>query len=108
MLAAGILSDVDVLKVGHHGSSTSTGQAFLGAVQPEHAVISAGMNSQYGHPNADVVARLVALEADIYHTDPTPQDDTVTMESDCAKVEFDAEPVSYRVDGTLPRLAHTP
>lgn len=103
MLAAGVLFDIDVLKVGHHGSNTSTGQPFLDVVRPEYAVISAGMNSQYGHPHAEVVARLVAIGAEIYHTDTTPGDDTVTMTSDCSSVEFDATPVSFDEDGN--RLA---
>jgi len=50
MLGAGILGDVEVLKVGHHGSDSSTSQAFLDAIRPESAVISAGLNNPYGHP----------------------------------------------------------
>jgi competence protein ComEC len=44
-----------VLKVGHHGSSTSTSQAFLSAVTPTYAVISAGINNQYGHPTQQTI-----------------------------------------------------
>ncbi len=48
----------DVLKAGHHGSNSSTTAAFLRAVNPRWAVISAGADNQYGHPHADVVSRL--------------------------------------------------
>lgn len=48
----------DVLKAGHHGSRSSTTAAFLRAVKPQWAVISAGAENQYGHPHADVVERL--------------------------------------------------
>ncbi len=50
----------DVLKAGHHGSNSSTTPAFLRAVKPRWAVISAGAENQYGHPHADVVSRLEA------------------------------------------------
>lgn len=101
MLAAGVVTPVDVLKVGHHGSSTSTGQPFLDALQPAYAVISAGMSNQFGHPHAEVVARLVAMDVEIYHTDLTADDDTVTMTSGCSTVTFEADPVPYGIDGTL-------
>ncbi|MBS4761566.1 DNA internalization-related competence protein ComEC/Rec2 [Carnobacteriaceae bacterium zg-ZUI252] len=58
---------VDVLKVGHHGSKTSTGQAFLERLKPKIALISAGKNNRYGHPNKEVLERL--SECTIYRTD---------------------------------------
>lgn len=88
MIAAGVLSDVGVLKVGHHGSNTSTGQAFLDIVQPEHVVIGAGMDSQFGHPHEEIVTQLVAMGATLYHTDTTAGDDRVLMSSDCSSVNF--------------------
>lgn len=52
------LLDIHILKVGHHGSKTSTGHAFLEAVKPEAAVISCGKNNRYHHPSEEVVERL--------------------------------------------------
>jgi competence protein ComEC len=59
----------DVLKVGHHGSQTSTTPAFLAAAHPHIAVISVGAHNLYGHPNADVLERLHTSGAQIYRTD---------------------------------------
>jgi len=83
MLAAGILLDIDVLKVGHHGSRTSTSDEFLGVIAPEVGVISAGLNSQYGHPNQEVVDRLTVAGVELWHTDISELDDTVSLVSDC-------------------------
>ena len=88
MIAAGVLLDIDVLKVGHHGSRSSTSQAFLDALQPEVGVISAGMNNQYRHPHDEVVALLVAAGVEIHETDTTEGVDTVTMTSDCHSYDF--------------------
>jgi competence protein ComEC len=53
----------DVLKVGHHGSRTSTSEVFLSAVAPGLAIISAGKDNTYGHPHKEVVERLEAYGA---------------------------------------------
>ena len=52
----------DLLKVAHHGSSTSTGSLFLQWLNPENAVISCGENNRYGHPHKEVLSRLAAEE----------------------------------------------
>lgn len=57
LLAAGLLPDVDVLKVAHHGSNKSTGSTFLWPTRPELYVISVGEN-EYGHPGADTLERI--------------------------------------------------
>ncbi len=63
------LLDVDVLKVAHHGSSTSSTKAFLNTVTPEYAVISCGEYNTYGHPHSKILNNLQKLGADIYRTD---------------------------------------
>jgi competence protein ComEC len=69
LLRDGLLADVDVLKVGHHGSGTSTSAAFLAAVTPELALISAGRENRYGHPHASVLRRLHRSAVAIERTD---------------------------------------
>lgn len=60
LIASGADLSATVLKVPHHGSATSSTQAFLDAVQPSVSVVSAGRDNRYGHPRAEVVARLDA------------------------------------------------
>jgi competence protein ComEC len=61
--------NVDVLKVAHHGSRTSTTDQFLELAAPEFAVISSGRNNIYGHPAIDVITRLKKKKVTIYRTD---------------------------------------
>jgi len=53
---------VDVLKLAHHGSDTSTGGAIVEAASPAYALISAGADNQYGHPHQNVLDRLEGIE----------------------------------------------
>ena len=62
MMAAGLPLDVDVLKVGHHGSAASTSAAFLAQVAPQVAVISVGAENRFGHPSDEVLARLASMQ----------------------------------------------
>ena len=59
----------DVLKVGHHGSRTSTSEPFLEAVNPEFAIISDGFENSFGHPNREVLERLAEHHAQVFRTD---------------------------------------
>lgn len=61
--------NVDILKVGHHGSITSSTDEFLNKVKPDIAIISAGRNNLYGHPHDDIIERFENLKCDIYRTD---------------------------------------
>jgi competence protein ComEC len=58
-----------ILKLGHHGSRSSTGEAFLKDVQPRIAVVSAGLDNRYSHPAEEVLERLKRLGVPVYRTD---------------------------------------
>lgn len=60
--------DCDVLKVGHHGSHTSTESQFVAAVSPTYAIISAGKDNKYGHPHKETIETLQKFGADIKNT----------------------------------------
>ena len=61
--------DCDIIKVGHHGSSTSSDEDFIKCSKPETAVICVGKDNHYGHPDSAVVGRLEEAGADICRTD---------------------------------------
>ena len=61
------LPDVDVLKVGHHGSRTSSSKIFVNEINPKYSIISVGKNNRYGHPNKEVLNNLENTK--IYRTD---------------------------------------
>ena len=71
--------DSDVLKLGHHGSKTSTSDAWLDVVTPQYAVVSASLDNRYGHPHQDVMARVFKRNIQTSHTGT---DGTVTFQSD--------------------------
>ena len=62
-------NEVDILKVGHHGSSTSSTKAFLNQIKPKIALISVGKDNTYGHPTESALKRLQNVGAKIYRTD---------------------------------------
>ncbi|MBQ6477131.1 MAG: hypothetical protein IJI43_01660 [Bacilli bacterium] len=61
------LPKIDVLKVGHHGSKTSSGEEFIDEINPKYSIISVGKNNRYGHPNKEVLNTLE--DSKIYRTD---------------------------------------
>ena len=63
-----LFGDIDVLKVAHHGSATSTTAEFLSVVKPEYAVVSYGLNNSYHHPALPTLQRLFAAGTTVYGT----------------------------------------
>ena len=61
------IPDIDILKVGHHGSRTSSSKDFIDEVNPKYSIISVGKNNRYGHPNKEVLNNLE--NSKIYRTD---------------------------------------
>jgi competence protein ComEC len=85
MLSKGVNLEATVLKVGHHGSSSSTSKNFLDKVNPKYAVISVGKDNSYGHPSDGVIQRLKSKNIPIYRTD---QSGTIIATSDGKEVRF--------------------
>jgi competence protein ComEC len=69
MLAAYLITPVTLLKVGHHGSRTSSNPEFLAAAQPREAVISVGRNNPFGHPRDEVIERFAEAHTRLFRTD---------------------------------------
>lgn len=85
MIEAGEDLKADVLKIGHHGSSTATTEAFLQAVNPQVAVISCGKDNSYGHPHEETMQRLQEKAMTIYRTD---EDGTILATCDGTSIEW--------------------
>ena len=88
ILNAGYDLSATVLKVGHHGSDTSTTYPFLREIMPEYAVISCGVNNSYGHPHENLLSRLRDADVTVFRTDM--QGDIICV-SDGKEVNFTTE-----------------
>lgn len=95
MLDAGAHVKADVLKVGHHGSNTSTGYRFLYEVAPTYAVISVGKDNSYGHPHDEPMSRLHDADVTVYRTDEMG---TIVAVSDGKNITFSWENTSSQPD----------
>lgn len=82
----------DILKLGHHGSDTSTSREFLSKVKPTYAVISVGKDNSYGHPSNDVLALLDEFNVNIFRTD---EQGTIIARSDGNMISINKEPTPY-------------
>ncbi len=91
MMESGVNLKSDVMLVGHHGSSSSTSQAFLDHVQPRYAVIQVGKNS-YGHPTDEVLKRISENGIKIYRNDT---DGTIIFTSDGKTLTVNKSPWEY-------------
>lgn len=87
ILEDGYMLRSDVLKCGHHGSSSSTSDSFLEAVDPLYAVISCGEDNRYGHPHHETIEKLDAAGVITYRTD---EDGTILAETTGGSITFTA------------------
>jgi competence protein ComEC len=69
LIESGLITKVDIQKIGHHGSKTSSSSEFLLRSRPEISLISCGLNNQFGHPNAEVLSNLQSIGSQVLRTD---------------------------------------
>lgn len=91
MINKGFDLSADVLKVGHHGSYTSTSEEFLDKVNPKYAVISVGINNDYHHPHKSTMDRLKTKGIKVYRTDECG---TIICTSDGNNISFNSKSVN--------------
>ena len=91
-------NDIDVLKVAHHGSDSSTSQDFLKQIKPEYAIISVGRND-YGHPTDTVLKNLENIE--LYRTD---KNGTIWIVTDGKKINITE--LDYNLDGNGRKISY--
>ena len=100
MLAKNYDLKADVLKIGHHGSNSSTTPAFLKAVSPKYAIISVGKGNDYGHPTKATIDKLASAKVQVYRTDlngtiiATSNGDTITFDKKTSVVKPKAQPAN--------------
>lgn len=83
--------DIDVLKVAHHGSNSSTSLSFLEMTKPEYSIISVGINNNYGHPSELALNNLIKVNSTVYRTD---KDGTIILISNGNNYYFEFDKTS--------------
>ena len=96
MISKGYNLSADVLKIGHHGSNSSTTQNFLNKVNPKYAVIMVGADNTYGHPHQETMDKLKSKNIQVYRTD---ENGTIVATSDGNNITFNTQPGSYTSRG---------
>lgn len=97
--------NVDVLKVAHHGSNTSSSYRFIRMLMPKYAMISVGKDNSYGHPNEEVLSRLKDADTEIYRTD---LNGTITVTSDGENITITTEKEATAEEKMIPGSTPTP
>ena len=92
LLNSGKDFDAEILKLGHHGSETSTSDEFLDAISPDYALISAGVDNKHEHPVKSVMEKLEKREIPVYRTD---ESGTVVVTITANDITFNVEPGDY-------------
>lgn len=92
ILEAGYDIEAEILKLGHHGSDTSSSAEFLDAIDPEYALVSAGVGNQYDHPIESVMEEMEERDIKLYRTD---ESGTVILLITSDDVSFNCEPGDY-------------
>lgn len=80
--------EADVLKFGHHGSSTSSIDEFVKSVSPKYGIISCGVDNKYGHPHRETLEKIKKYNIEAFRTDTQGQ---ITLTSDGKKIDFKTE-----------------
>lgn len=86
------IGDVDLFKVGHHGSNTSNSQAFINQIKPEYAIVMVGEGNKYGHPHQEVMDRFKQLGVPVYRTD---EQGTIIATLTNSGITINKQPGSY-------------
>lgn len=89
LLASGVSLDADVYQAGHHGSSSSSSERFMEAINPSYTVISCGEGNSYGHPHAEVLNRLRSMHTNVFRTD---EQGSLIAYSDGNTIRWNASP----------------